>query len=570
MASVTCSIWQASKANLASEFINIMDDKLLSGLKKTVEVSTDEQTLAEFSHDASLFEVKPQAVAYPKNEKDLQDLVRFVAENKKDYPNLSLTGRSGGTDMSGGSINDSIIVNFKYLNNTPKIKGNVATTQPGVYYRDFEKETLKHNLIFASYPASREICAMGGIVNNNAGGEKSLQYGKTEKYVRRVKVVLSDGSICEFKPLTESEVKNKMELKSLEGEIYRKMFQLITTNYKLLTDSKPQVSKNSAGYFLWNVWDKKNGIFDLSRLWVGSQGTLGMLLEADIELVPTHKHREMMIIFLKDYSHLNKVIDTVLPLKPESFESYDDNTLKLALKFFPAFAKLLGTKGIVKTAWGFLPEFFMLVFGGLPKLILQVDFTGDDPEQLRQKINELKEKLKPLKLKTRVAVDDEEKKYWTIRRESFNLLREKIKNMHTAPFIDDFVLNPKDAAEVLPQVASIIKKHKGFIFTIAGHIGNGNFHIIPLVDIQKQEVRDAIPQIADQVYDIVIKHGGSITGEHNDGLIRTPYLENMYGKKIVELFAQTKNIFDPQNIFNPRKKVNPDMQFSLSHIRTTW
>ncbi len=548
-----------------------MDDKLLSELKKIAEISTDDATLTEYSHDASLFEVKPQVVVYPKDAKEVEALVKFVTENKKNYPNLSLTGRCAGTDMSGGSINDSIIINFqKYFNHTPKINGNIATSEPGVFYRDFEKETLKHNLIFASYPASREICAMGGIINNNAGGEKSLQYGKTERYIKRVKVVLSDGNVCEFKPLNESELNDKMELKTFEGEIYRKIYQLITNNLELITSAKPRVSKNSAGYFLWNVLDKENKIFDLTKLWVGSQGTLGMLVEADIELVPVHKHRKMMIIFLKDYSHLNDVIDAVLPLKPESFESYDDNTLKLALKFFPAFTKLLGTKGIIQTAWGFLPEFFLLIFGGLPKLILQVDFTGDNADELSEKIKILKEKLKPFKVKTRIAVDDEEKKYWSIRRESFNLLREKIKNKHTAPFIDDFVINPKDISVVLPQVSAIINKHKGFIFTIAGHIGDGNFHIIPLVDIENKEVRDAIPQIADQVYDIIVKHGGSITGEHNDGLIRTPYLEKMYGKKIVDLFEQTKKIFDPQNIFNPRKKVNPDLDFALSHIRTNW
>ncbi|MEX2007574.1 MAG: FAD-binding oxidoreductase [Candidatus Levyibacteriota bacterium] len=547
-----------------------MDDKILSELKKIVETSTDDATLTEFSHDASLFEVKPQVIVYPKDEKDVSELVKFIAAKKKDYPDLSLTARSGGTDMSGGSINDSIIVNFKYFNNTPAVKGNIATTEPGVYYRDFEKETLKQGLIFASYPASREICAMGGIVNNNAGGEKSLQYGKTERYVRRAKVVLSDGSANEFKPLNEAQLKQKMELKTLEGEIYRKMFALINNNYDEIQKAKPKVSKNSAGYFLWNVWDKDTGIFDLTKLFVGSQGTLGMLTEADIELVPIHKHREMMIIFLKDYSHLTQIIDIVLSLKPESFEFYDDNTLKLALKFFPAFAKLLGTKGLLNTAWGFLPEFFMLISGGLPKLVLQVDFTGNNPEELKQKIKILREKLEPIHPKTRVAVDDQEKKYWAIRRESFNLLRQKIKNMHTAPFIDDFVINPRDTAEVLPQVSGIIRKQKGFIFTIAGHVGDGNFHIIPLVDIEKREVRDAILQISEQVYDIVIKHGGSITGEHNDGLIRTPYLEKMYGKKIVDLFEETKNIFDPQNIFNPRKKVNPDMNFALSHIRTNW
>ena len=282
-----------------------MDNNLLQELKKVIkgDVLTDAETLITYSHDASLFEIKPQAIVFPKNEDDVKAIIKFANLNKKNNPSLSLTARSAGTDMSGGSINDSIIVAFeKYFNNAPRINNNIATTQPGVYYRDFEKETLGHDLIFPSYPASREICAMGGIVNNNSGGEKSLQYGKTEKYVKRIKAVLSDGNTYEFKKLNKEELEEKMSLKTFEGEIYRKIYKLINDNYTEIMNAKPQVSKNSAGYFLWNVYDKEKETFDLTKLFVGAQGTLGFLLEADIELVPIHKHREMLIIFLHGFN----------------------------------------------------------------------------------------------------------------------------------------------------------------------------------------------------------------------------------------------------------------------------
>ncbi len=550
-----------------------MDKTLLEELKKIVkgEVLWDDETLNTYSHDASLFEVKPQVVVYPKDNEDVQALVKFVAKYKKEYPKLSLTGRSAGTDMGGGSINESIIVAFgKYFNSTPQIKGDVATTKPGVFYRDFEKETLKHNLIFPSYPASREICAMGGIVNNNSGGEKSLQYGKTENYVKRIKVVLRDGNEYEVKPLTEKELKEKMQLNTLEGEVYTKMYELIFKNYDELAKAKPLVSKNSAGYFLWNVYDKKTGIFDLTKLWVGAQGTLGLLLEADVQLVPVHKHREMEIIFLKDMSHLGQIIEAVMSLKPESFEGYDDNTLKLALRYFPEFAQKLGISGLFQAGLAFLPAFLQMFTGTLPKLILQIDFTGNDPGELKQKIAVLREKLKPLHPKTRIAIEDQEKKYWLVRRESFNLLRNKVRGKHTAPFVDDFVINPKDIAEVLPQVTAIFKRHPEFIFTVAGHVGDGNFHIIPLVDITNPKVRTAIPEISKEVYGIINKYHGSITGEHNDGIIRTPYLEGMYGEKITELFKETKHIFDPDNIFNPGKKVGGNLDWAMKHIRVNW
>ena len=550
-----------------------MDPKLLDELKGVIkgDVATDEETLMANSHDASIFEIKPQVVVSPKDAEDVKALVKFVTKHKKEHVDLSLTGRSAGTDMSGGSINDSIIVSFLiYFNHIGPIENGVGTAEPGVYYRDFEAETLKQNLIFASYPASRELCAIGGIVNNNSGGEKSLEFGKTEKFLKEVKVVLSDGNEYVFKPLNEKELNEKMEQKDFEGELYRNMYKLITDNYDLLQKAKPSVTKNSAGYFLWNVWNPETKIFDLTQLWTGAQGTLGMLLEAKIGLVPVRKHREMEIIYLSNLDHLGEIIDAVLPLGPESFESYDDNTLKLALRFFPEFAKKLGLWGLIQSGLAFAPAFMQMFTGSLPKLILQIDFTGDDMDELDQKIKTLREKIKHLHPHTSIAKDDQEKRYWLVRRESFSLLRNKIRDKHTAPFIDDFVIDPHHTAEVLTQVTDILKQHPYYIFTVAGHVGNGNFHIIPLAKIEDPAVRKSIPEISKQVYAIVTKYGGSTTGEHNDGLVRTPYLEQMYGAEVVKLFEKTKDIFDPAAIFNPRKKVHSDMDWSMQHIRNHW
>ncbi|OGH12904.1 MAG: hypothetical protein A2776_00280 [Candidatus Levybacteria bacterium RIFCSPHIGHO2_01_FULL_40_10] len=551
-----------------------MNPQLLEELKQSIkgDVATDEATLTEHSHDASIFEVKPRVVVFPKDQNDVEALVSFVAKNKSSSSDLSLTARSAGTDMSGGALGENIIVSFgKYFNKTPVINGDVATTEPGVFYRDFEKETLQRGLIFPPYPSSREICAMGGILNNNAGGEKSLQYGKAEDYVLRVKVVLRDGKTYEFKKIGETDLKNKMSQNDFEGEIYKKMFELINNNYDEIMQAKPDVTKNSAGFFLWNVYDREKKTFDLSRLWVGSQGTLGLLLEGDLKLVPVHKHRDMLIIFLHDMSHLGKIINAVMEFNPESFESYDDNTLKLALKYFPEFAKKLGPLGMFQAAFAFFPAFFDLLIGrSLPKLVLQVDFTSDNLEEVEQKVASLQEKLKPLHPHTQVAEENAEQKYWLVRRESFNLLRQKIRDKHTAPFIDDFIVKPEFIAEVIPQVTDILKKHPEFIFTVAGHVGNGNFHIIPLVDIKDPKVRTAIPEISEQVYSIVAKYHGSITGEHNDGIIRTPYLDKMYSSQILDLFKQTKLIFDPDNIFNPGKKVGGTLKYAMDHLRTTW
>ena len=210
-----------------------MDPKLLDELKDVIkgDVMTDEETLMANSHDASIFEIKPQVVVSPNGAEDVKALVKFVSKHKKEHSDLSLTGRSAGTDMGGGSINDSIIVSFlKYFNHIGSIEDGVGTAEPGVYYRDFEKETLKQNLLFASYPASRELCAIGGIVNNNSGGEKSLEFGKTEHFIKEVKVVLADGNQYTLKPLNEKELDAKMAQKDFEGGMYRDMYKLITDN----------------------------------------------------------------------------------------------------------------------------------------------------------------------------------------------------------------------------------------------------------------------------------------------------------------------------------------------------
>lgn len=549
--------------------MNDLQAKLKSIVKG--DVLSDSQTIEQYSHDASIFELKPKAVVFPKDTSDIKALVKFVKENKKSEPSLSLTGRSAGTDMGGGPLSESIIVSFgKYFNHIKSVdkESRSAISEPGVFYRDFEKETLKKGLIFPSYPASRELCAIGGIVNNNSGGEKSLAYGKTENYVEKLKVVLSDGNEYEIKKLNKSELDEKLKLKTFEGEIYRKTYELITNNLSLITNAKPKVSKNSAGYYLWNVYDKDKQTFDLTQLIVGAQGTLGLVTEAQIGLVPVKKHAEMMILFLHDISHLGQIINIVLPLKPDTFEAYDDNTLKLALKFFPEFAKLLGTKGTIRTALAFLPEFLMVVTGGLPKLVLQVDFQSDDKDELDSKIKQLKEALKPLHPKTRIADNEtKELKYWLIRRESFNLLRQKIHDKHTAPFIDDFVVNPEHLPEFLPKLNAILKKYPSLISTVAGHVGDGNFHIIPLMNIENSKQRAIIPILQKEVYDLVLSYHGSITGEHNDGLIRTPFLKQMYGEKVYKLFEEVKKIFDPLDIFNPGKKVGATMEYSMNHVR---
>lgn len=534
-------------------------------IKKTIRgnIKDSPEILEKYSRDASIFEIKPEVVVYPKNVRDLKRLVTFAAEN----PEVSLTARSGGTDMTGGPLGQSVILDMTaHFDKVLKVGADYAISQPGVYYRDFEKKTLKRGLLLPSYPASREICTVGGMVANNAGGEKSLAYGKTEDYLNYLKAVLSDGEEYLFKPLTKAELDQKLAQKDFEGEIYRKIFDLIGSNYDLLKRAKPNVSKNSAGYYLWNVWDRQSGIFDLTRLLVGSQGTLGIITEISFRLIRPKKHSKLLVIFLPDLRRLVETVNLVLRQGPESFESFDDHTLKLAMRYFGEIAKSFGTANLLKLAWQFRPELWMFITGGTPKLILMAEFTGDSQKEVDEKINAAQESVSGLGLKTHVTkTEDEAKKYWTIRRESFNLLRKHVKNRRTAPFIDDIIVSHDRLADFLPRLNFLMDQYE-LIYTIAGHVGDANFHIIPLMNFKEPQTKRTIFELSEKVFDLVLEFGGSITAEHNDGLIRSPYLEKMYGPEVYRLFEEVKKIFDPGNIFNPGKKVGASLDYAKGHL----
>jgi FAD/FMN-containing dehydrogenase len=534
------------------------------------DIINDDASKAFYSHDASIFEIKPELVVAPKDADDVKILVKNTADYKEVLPNISLTARSAGTCMSGGAINDSVVVDFnKYMNVIGEVSSDEANVQPGAFYRDFEKKTLETGMIMPSYPASREICTVGGMVANNAGGEKSLEFGKVEKFVQELKVVFSDGLEYVVKPLNKKELDAKMSQGDYEGDIYRKVFELVDGKYDEIKAAKPKVTKDSTGYHLWNVWDRESGIFDLTQLIVGSQGTLGLVTDIKFRLVKNPKHTGTLVIFLRKLDDLGELINDVLKKNPATFEGFDNYTLMLSLKLFMYFRKTLGWMGLVKLAFQLIPD-ALILFRDIPKMVLLVQFSGDDKADVAKKVHEMRLALKDYKHESLFEEDEtesKEKKFWIMRRESFNILRHKVKDKHTAPFIDDLVVNPEHLPQFLPEIRSVLNKYK-FLATVAGHMGDGNFHIIPLMNLEDEKERALLEPAMKEINGIVLKYGGSLSGEHNDGLSRGPWLEQMYGPQVVEIFKQLKNIFDPNNMFNPHKKTDATWDYSFSHIRT--
>ncbi|MCX6756227.1 MAG: FAD-binding oxidoreductase [Candidatus Nomurabacteria bacterium] len=554
------------------------------------DIDDSEDAIKTYSRDASLLEVFPQVVVYPRDAEDIKNLVIWVNQKNiqinDDSHRLFITPRSAGTCMAGGAIGESIVVDFmRYMNTiesvnivtpfaiTPKfpnanpveISGE-ASVMPGVYYRDFEPKTFEKGLLLPCYTASKSLNALGGMIGNNSAGEKTLGYGKTEDYIKELSVVFSDGREYKVAPLTKKELYAKIAQGDFEGNIYKDIFAIINDNKDEIKNAKPAVSKNSAGYYIWNVWDAEKEIFDLTKLIVGSQGTLGIVTHMKLHLVKVKPASKLVAVFMKDLTNLGGIVGQILTHKPESLESYDDATMKLAIKFFPDFLKKKGPWGMLKFMFSFLPEAGLMAWKGFPKLVLLVEFAGENEKEIDQKARDLVKDISSFGFGMRVTSSQaESEKYWDIRRESFALLRKHVKDLHTAPFIDDIIVKPELLPEFLPKLRAILDQYP-ITYTIAGHAGNGNFHIIPLMDFREKKTADIILELSDKVYDLVFQYKGSTTAEHNDGIIRAPFLKQMYGEKIYSIFENTKNVFDVKNIFNPGKKVGATKDYIRAHI----
>ena len=312
------------------------------------EISTSSADKATYSHDASIYELRPEAILFPRTVRDIERLVKHVNKVKHDHPTLSITPRGAGTDMSGGAIGNSLVLDMsRHFNTLRPFDGKVIHAQPGVYMRDIDT-ILRSDYLIGCVPASRALCTIGGMVGNNSGGERSLQYGNAEESVRELRVVFADGKEYSVVPLNRRELSQKITQGDFEGELYRNAYELIEANYDLIKNARPRVRKNSMGYNLWSVWDRDTGIFDLTRLISGSQGTLGIVTDIVMKVHKKAPHNGLLVAYVDNPAKLEKVIQAVMNHHPVTFEGFDDVTFSLGIRHFASFRQQLGTKEWLK------------------------------------------------------------------------------------------------------------------------------------------------------------------------------------------------------------------------------
>lgn len=552
--------------NLSTEYVKALADLVEVLHREDIEFTDDESLRVESSRDASIFTKTPQIIIYPRNSGEIGTVVRSIK-----HP-LSLSTRAGGTCMTGAPLTDSVLLNLTkhmgYIEVDAKTK--TAIVEMGAMYRDIETKTMIHGLFLASYPSSREICGIGGMIGNNASGEKSLRYGATIDNVISVKVILNDGFEYEFEELNESDFLEKTKSEGVEGEIYASVYENLLKHQKAVGDltTKHPVKKCASGYRIDKVQTERKKhdgtterIYNLAPLFVGSQSTLGIITEAKIKLTRKQEHRKMIFMGVKELSELPIILKTILNHDPESVETFDINTFERAKTFHPEFTNCIENfvnEGISKLTNSPSPKNESIRKYGYTLFVI-AEFAGDIKDVVYEQAKDTAKELNSLHDLHVFNIEHNDieiyNAIWNIRRTSFAVMRDyKDGTKHAVPCIEDVIVPTTKFDVFIPKLISILNEQNIF-FGFHGHIGDGSLRIIPVFDLADSDVVEKIDALCRAVFELIKELGGNMSADHSDGIIRTPYLRNFYGDEIYNIFVSIKNSFDPENIFNPGKKI---------------
>lgn len=530
-------------------------------------ISTKKELLEAYSYDESIFSVRPQVVIQPKNRKDVEIATSVVAEQTKRFSSLSLTPRAAGTGLGGGSLTDSIVIDVcAHLNKIGDIVEKkdkiIFTCEPGAMWKNVEKKLKEHNAYLPPYPASKDICSVGGSVANNAAGPDSLRHGHCADWVESMDVVLHDGHTYTIKPLTLREFKMLIKQDHEYARIAKQIFELISKNEKEIKKNKPETKKNSAGYPLWSVmpqgiakFKKGEGTFDLTRLISGSQGTVGIITNLTMRALPIPKNTTLIAIPIFNLEDAADSIVKALKFNPINVEVFDSLTFDLALQNPSFFKDRLSTSMYYKVMLSMYTTYHVRFRRKTPEFTVLV--TLDEETTNRTEPFTISQKISSGKVKARVVSSPvESEMYWQIRRASYTLSKFQDTSKRPAAFLEDMTVPPENLSKFFIKIKALLKEFN-VTAAVHGHGGNGHFHFYPLLDFTNKTTPALVEKMAEKFFSTAVKFHGNICGEHNDGIIRTPHLNKMFTKKMLDLFKQAEHLFDPDDIFNPGKKVNP-------------
>lgn len=499
--------------------------KLIEG-----EVLFDELSRTIYGTTASIYRVRPLGIVKPKHKKDVITLVKYAAQRK-----IPITPRGGGTSRAGNELGEGILLDFsKYMNKILEfnLQGRWVRVQPGLILASLNKFLNPHQLFFPIDPSTKDHCTLGGMIANNSSGPHAVKYGATRDYVLSIEVVLSNGEVITTGPVSpyEKALRELKDPEALEEKIYRAMPDLLKRYHKPMVDDKPFTMKNSSGYDLWRL--EGNGFLDLTSLFVGSEGTLGVITEAKLRLIPSQGKTLSGLVYLDDLDRVGTATQKILEFSPSMLEIIERQILDLARK---QRAELRA----------YLPE-------GIEALLF-VEFQDEDEEQLRKKFKEVEREIiqqEKLAIELKVAKNDTDMAMLERVRSVSGPILNKIKGpKKPVAFIEDTAVYPGCLSQYVKGLRELFKRYE-VNASIYGHAGDGNLHLMVFLDLTKEDEVRKMVSLAEACYDLVLTLKGTISGEHGDGRLRTYYLKKQY-PNLYPAMVEIKNLFDPENILNP-------------------
>ena len=511
------------------------------------EVRFDEISRALYATDASVYEITPLGVVIVKSREDIIRVVKLCGKYR-----CPLTMRGGGTSQAGQTIGSGLIVDTsKYFNRLLELNTGEkwARVEPGIVLDDLNATLRKDGLRFAPDISSASRATLGGMMANNSAGARSVLYGKTIDHVLEQHVILSDGSLVHLRPLDAAELDDRCHQTSLEGACYREVRRTALENAEEIGRRFPKVLRRVCGYNL-DAFVDATAPFNLARLIIGSEGTLGVVVEAKIALVPLPKYKAVMAVQFDDLLEGLAATPAILAHKPSAIEVMDrfilDHTKQSA-------------------ALQALRETFV---AGDPAVLVCVEMYGETAGELAPRLDALERDLSARRYGSRYhrALDPAaQSAIWSVREAALGLSMAMKGDAKSLSFVEDTAVAPDKLRDYIAQFLRMVRSH-GTTAGVYAHASVGCLHVRPVINIKTESGVRQFESIASASTDLVLAFGGALSGEHGDGLVRAPFMEKMFGPVLYQAFKHIKHTFDPDGIFNPGKIVDaPPLSSSLRY-----
>ena len=521
--------------------------ELAEELRKRVsgEVRFDPFSRVLYSTDASIYQMEPVGVVIPRNEDDVQAVVEIARDNR-----VPVLPRAGGTGLAGQSVNHAIVMDFsKYLNQVVELnrEENWVKVQPGIVLDQLNRYLAAHGLQYAPDPTTSNRACVGGGIGNNTCGAHSVIYGKTLDHIKEVDVVLSDATRAHFQTLEPHELETRLRGEGLESDIYRGVLQIARENLTEIETRYPKIMRRVSGYNLDSFLGEEP--VNLTKMVVGSEGTLCVVTEAKVNLVPRPTMTCLSVLHFRDIFEASEATVEVLKHEPSSVEVLDKMVLDRSRESMGQSRNLAFVQGD-------------------PGAMLLVEFYGESEAELTSKMEKLKSDMEGRRLAyacVNMLSRADQDMVWNVRKGGLGLLMSIHGDAKPIPFVEDPAVDPEKMGDFVRRFDEVVRNHN----TTAGYYGHasvGCLHIRPLISLKSAEGVEKMISIGEEISDLVKEFGGSMSGEHGDGIVRGVWTEKMFGPEIYQAFRDLKSTFDPQGIMNPGKIIDcPPMRENLRY-----